>query len=135
MAAADEDSAATFLFLLVASGAKAAAPRSKGRRPRRRSRHDLSAGAAESAPAAAAGEDSAATFLFLLVAADAKAAAPRSKGRRPRRRSRLSLVVVDDAAFHATGNRDHLARDMAGQDWRGEDDHLVRDVLWLGDLA
>ena len=47
----------------------------------------------------------------------------------------LSSGVVDDPAFHAAGHRDHLARDMAGQDWRGQGYDLAGDVLGLRDLA
>jgi hypothetical protein len=43
--------------------------------------------------------------------------------------------VVDDPSFHAAGDRDHLAGDMAGQDRRRQDDDLVGDVLGLRDLA
>ena len=57
-----------------------------------------------------------------------------------RRRSRHTSMpapsgVVDDAAFHAAGDGDHLAGDMAGQDRRRQDDDLVGDVLGLRDLA
>ncbi len=42
---------------------------------------------------------------------------------------------MDDATLHSAGDRDELAADVAGEDVRGEDDDLRRDVLGLGDLA
>ncbi len=48
---------------------------------------------------------------------------------------RERLVVVDDAALHPAGDDDELAADVAGEDIRGEDDHLRGDILGLPDLA
>src|SRR5882724_10288524 len=45
------------------------------------------------------------------------------------------FVVVDDAPFHAAGDGDELAADVAGEDVRGENDDLRSHVLGLADLA
>ena len=46
-----------------------------------------------------------------------------------------SSVGVDGSAFHAAGDDDELAGDVAGEGVGGEDDDLRRDVLGLRDLA
>jgi hypothetical protein len=45
------------------------------------------------------------------------------------------FLFVDDAAFHAAGDDDHLAGDMARELVGREDDDLACNVLRLGDLA
>ena len=42
---------------------------------------------------------------------------------------------MDDSAFHAAGDRDHLAGDVARELVRGQDDDLARDVIRLRHLA
>ncbi len=46
----------------------------------------------------------------------------------------VSGVVVDDAAFHPTGDGDDLAADVAGEDVGGQHDDLGCHVLGPGDL-
>ena len=48
---------------------------------------------------------------------------------------RDSSVVMDGSAFHAAGDDDDLARDVARERVGGEDDDLRGDVLGLRDLA
>ena len=58
-----------------------------------------------------------------------------SERRATARRSCFECILVEDAAFHAAGDRHDLAGDVARELVRGEDDHLARDVVGLGDLA
>ena len=76
-------------------------------------------------------------LVTLLPGADGNHPAARSLGRRASaRRSRLNgRLLVDNAAFHAAGDRHHLACHVTRELVRSEHDHLARHVLRLGDLA